>query len=109
MLDKTKIDAFLAQAQKNAPPMPSPDEVQRINERHAGDIYPVTVCNLCSQVYHGWRLGCGDRECDGAYQFGHVKHVYQAKSGALLKPDAGGYIEHGKDFSFIDERPDQDR
>jgi len=96
---------LFAEAEKNAPPRLSDKEWQHIMEQHAGDITTASYCPACGYYNWGHRLGCWRSECENSSKIGSVEWLFQARNGPILSPDAGGYIRHGTDFMFIDERP----
>lgn len=87
------------------PPPPSPEQLRRMNESRAGDIWQITICPTCGGENWGWRLGCSTKGCAG-FTHGHQAWRWEARSGAMTGLFAEtAVIEHGKDFLFIDERP----
>lgn len=98
-------ETFIAEIEKELPPLPSPDELRRISERHAGQIWQTTVCPVCENQEWGWRLGCSVKGCAG-FRYGFEAWHWEARSGAMTGPAAQtAFIKHGRDFLFVDERP----
>lgn len=74
------------------PPMPSDSEIQKINDSDAGGLTAMTQCLSCGVIDHSFRMGCSNRCRDPK-----LKYFFMDKSGS--------YIEHGKDFLFIGDKP----
>lgn len=95
------IEAIIIERGGQIPPMPSPEEIRRIHERHAGRLTPVTVCE-CGWADYFHRMGCRNQSNFGDNTGHQIRWLFAANDGKMQ----GGqtrYLEHGKHFNFIED------
>nr|DAG96364.1 MAG TPA: hypothetical protein [Herelleviridae sp.] len=98
------LEAIIIERGGQIPPMPSPEEIRRIHERHAGRLTPVTVCE-CGWADYFHRMGCRNQSNFGDNTGHQIRWLFAANDGKMQ----GGqtrYLEHGKHFNFIEDGKD---
>lgn len=98
------LEAIIIERGGQIPPMPSPEEIRRIHERHVGRLTPVTVCE-CGWDDYFHRMGCRN-QTDFTDNTGHQIRWLFAASDGKMQSGQTRYLEHGKQFNFIEDGQD---